>query len=172
MLLIGGQHKGWVRAKRSGHARRRPRILFAVHPALWFRAWAYHMRALPCELKGGLHSAIADYQTPLRLKPTKYNYTGPWAGVWIATKTTAKALADFKQAIRLDPSFALAYNNAAWLRATCRRSAFAMARKQSNWRPKPASRPTGRSQLYRYARRGLCRSRRLRLGRQVPGEGR
>ncbi|HUY36304.1 MAG TPA: tetratricopeptide repeat protein [Pirellulales bacterium] len=39
--------------------------------------------------------------------------------VWFEKGDLDKALADYDEAIRIDPKDALAYNNRAWLRATC-----------------------------------------------------
>ena len=38
---------------------------------------------------------------------------------WCAKKEYLKAIADYDEAIRLDPKFALAFTNRAWLLATC-----------------------------------------------------
>ena len=123
LLLVGGQLKGWVAQSEVVTLDDAPAYYSQFTRRYRFEPWAYGMRAFALRENGELLSAIADYQTSLRLKPTKYTYIGRGLAL-DSHKDYAKALADFKQARRLDPSFALAYNNAAWLRATCRQANF------------------------------------------------
>ena len=73
---------------------------------------------MPGRQKGDLDKAIADYTETIRLEPD-----GPDGCPRVAnlgeTSEYAKAIADYTEAIRIDPEDPSAYNNRAWLWATC-----------------------------------------------------
>jgi tetratricopeptide (TPR) repeat protein len=82
-------------------------------------AVAYYNRGEVWEDKGDYRKAIADYTQSLAINP-KYAHACIDRGVaWAKMGEYAKAIADYNQALAIDPKDAKAYNNLAWLYATC-----------------------------------------------------
>ena len=81
---------------------------------LWVgRGWVQKSRVVPLE------QAAAYYTEYLRNHPTStWAYRGRGI-VWDEKGDYSNALKDYTEAIRLDPAYALAYNNIGWLLATC-----------------------------------------------------
>jgi tetratricopeptide (TPR) repeat protein len=63
--------------------------------------------------------AIADYTVAIRLDPSDVVLLANRGTAYTNRRMFAKAIADFTQAIRLDPKYAPAWNNFAWILATC-----------------------------------------------------
>jgi Zn-dependent protease/Tfp pilus assembly protein PilF len=81
-------------------------------------AVVYLFRGLAYRAKGDLKQAIADLSQAIELSPTASNY-GARAGAERAAGSYRAAIADYSEAIRLDPQYAPAWNDLAWLLATC-----------------------------------------------------
>jgi tetratricopeptide (TPR) repeat protein len=118
LLLVGDRGEGWVDQSQVVALDDAPAYYSQFTKTYRYQSWAYGMRAFALREKGDLLSAIADYGTELRLSPTARTFCNRGL-LWVTKKDFGKAIADFEQAIRIDPTFALAYNNAAWFRATC-----------------------------------------------------
>jgi tetratricopeptide (TPR) repeat protein len=70
-------------------------------------------------LKGDLDRAFADYNEGIRVD-SKLAQNFDFRGVaWTVRGEYEKAIADYNEAIRLDPNRPTAFNNLAWLEATC-----------------------------------------------------
>jgi len=78
----------------------------------------YYLRALAWKAKGELDIALGDFNKAIRRGRTAnlYNARG---SVWDDRGDYDRAIADYNEAIRLDPKYADAYNNLAWLLSTC-----------------------------------------------------
>ncbi len=63
--------------------------------------------------------AIEDYSKAIQLDPKDVILFANRGTAYINRKLYAKAIADFRQAIDLDPRYAPAWNNFAWIMATC-----------------------------------------------------
>jgi tetratricopeptide (TPR) repeat protein len=63
--------------------------------------------------------AIADYSTAIQLDPKDVVLLANRGTAFINRKLYARAIADFRHAIDLDPRYAPAWNNFAWIMATC-----------------------------------------------------
>jgi tetratricopeptide (TPR) repeat protein len=81
-------------------------------PALAGRATAYAD-------KQEFERAIADYTKAIQFSANDASLFSNRGTVYINRRKYAKAIADFMQATRLDPKFAPAWNNFAWVLATC-----------------------------------------------------
>jgi tetratricopeptide (TPR) repeat protein len=77
-------------------------------------AFAYFGRAAAWELLGKPDLAIQDYDTLEDLDPRPFMFDGR-GNMWMAKKDYKKAMKDFNKAIYLDPKFAPAYHNRAWV---------------------------------------------------------
>ncbi|HTU26010.1 MAG TPA: tetratricopeptide repeat protein [Pirellulales bacterium] len=117
-LLVGGTLKGWVDADDVVTLDDAPEYYSQFMGRYRYEAWAYGMRAFALREQGKILSALADYDIALRQNPSKWTFIGRGLA-YDNHHDFAKALADFNQARRIDPKFALAFNNAAWLMATC-----------------------------------------------------
>jgi tetratricopeptide (TPR) repeat protein len=80
---------------------------------------AYNGRAAIHMLKREFELAIPDWNEGLRLYPDDANAVNSRGYAYYMTGQFEKAAQDYKRAIDLNPSKHLAYNNLAWLRATC-----------------------------------------------------
>ena len=69
--------------------------------------------------KGDLDKAIRDYSTAIWQDPKHVASYISRASAWAGKGEFEKAVNDYIEAIRLDPKSATAYNDYAWLRATC-----------------------------------------------------
>ena len=82
-------------------------------------AKAYYNRGLVFMKKGGHDNAIVDFNKAIGLDPkhaiTYYNR----GKTWRKKGNYEKAIADYTKAIELNPEFVEAYNDVAWLMATC-----------------------------------------------------
>jgi tetratricopeptide (TPR) repeat protein len=63
--------------------------------------------------------AIADYSLAIQLDPKDVVLFANRGTAFINRRLYGKAIADFREAIRLDPKYAPAWNNFAWVLATC-----------------------------------------------------
>jgi Zn-dependent protease len=81
-------------------------------------AVVYLFRGLAYRAKGDLKRAIADLSQAIELSPTASNY-GARAGAERTAGSYRAAIADYSEALRLDPQYAPAWNDLAWLLATC-----------------------------------------------------
>jgi Zn-dependent protease len=81
-------------------------------------AVVYIFRGLAHRAKGDLKQAIADFSQAIEFSPTASNY-GARAGAERAAGSYRAAVADYSEAVRLDPQYAPAWNDLAWLLATC-----------------------------------------------------
>ena len=79
----------------------------------------YYFRAQAYLGKKNHDRALADFNRAIRIAPSNGSFFLARTRVWIAKKDYENAIADFDDAIRLAPRYALAYNNRAWLLATC-----------------------------------------------------
>jgi tetratricopeptide (TPR) repeat protein len=118
LLLIGSQRKAWIEQSQVVTLAEAPAYYSQFTRLYGYETWAYTMRAFVLQEKGDLLAAIADYDVGIRLNADTWSYVSR-GRAWDSKKDHAKALADFDQAIRINPNFSLAYNNAAWLLATC-----------------------------------------------------
>lgn len=116
--LVGDRRKGWVQRSQVVSVIEAPAYYTQLINSDHRKVWAYHYRAAAWAENGELDLAIADYDEQLRLAPTALVYSNRGV-VWNQKKEYAKAIADYDQALRLNPNNPNAYNNAAWLRATC-----------------------------------------------------
>lgn len=79
---------------------------------------AYNERGLLWQNKGEHAKAIADFTQAIRLKPTAANFSNRGYS-HRQTRQYEKARADFESALRINPKYVLAYDDLAWLLATC-----------------------------------------------------
>jgi len=79
----------------------------------------YHRRAEAWRLKGDLDNSIKDLTSTIRLEPNSPIAFFNRARAWADQKKFDKAVRDFEEVIRLDRDSFAAYNNCAWLLATC-----------------------------------------------------
>jgi tetratricopeptide (TPR) repeat protein len=117
-LWVGDSRKGWIQRSQVVTLDEAPAYYTGLINSGQRKAWAFNLRGCTWREKGNLDSAIADFGEALRLQPSAEVYDNR-AGVWQDKKDYAKAIGDYTQALRSDPASAQAYNNAAWLRATC-----------------------------------------------------
>lgn len=82
-------------------------------------ALAYKCRADSYSKKGEFDKAITDWNEGLRLGPNDVPALGMRGHAYFMTSQFNKAVQDYREAIRLDPQSDKAFNNLAWLRATC-----------------------------------------------------
>ena len=87
---------------------------------------AYTVRADAWDHKKEYDKAIADYTEVIRIEPHDFDdfstYVGAYtsrASTWAKKKEYSKAIADNTEAISIRPKSPLAYNNRAWIWATC-----------------------------------------------------
>jgi tetratricopeptide (TPR) repeat protein len=80
---------------------------------------AYTGRAFSYSKMSEFGKAINDWNEVLQLNPTNAETLQLRGKDYSKTGQFDKAAQDFREAIRLDPQYATAYNNLAWLRATC-----------------------------------------------------
>jgi tetratricopeptide (TPR) repeat protein len=87
-------------------------------------ATAIGNRGLVWYLKGDLDHAFADYNDGIRID-SKLAQNFDFRGLaWTVRGEYEKAIADYTEAIRLDPNRPTAFNNLAWLEATCPKPEF------------------------------------------------
>jgi tetratricopeptide (TPR) repeat protein len=82
-------------------------------------AHVYRNRGLAWFAKKEYDKAIADFTRVLHLDPRNALGHNSRGLVWSAKQDYARALEDFTEAVRLDPKNPWAFNNHAWLLATC-----------------------------------------------------
>jgi tetratricopeptide (TPR) repeat protein len=82
-------------------------------------AEAYNDRGIAKDHKGDHDGAIADFSKAIQLKPDCFQAYGGRGNAKNSARDYGAAIADYKKAIQLKPDYALAYNNLAWLLATC-----------------------------------------------------
>ena len=107
-------------ANRSAH--RFERVLADVNESLRLiptNGAAYKLRASMYSFRGEFNDAIKDWSEGLRLNPEDANTLTCRGSDYFQSGQFEKALDDHRKAIRLDPTCDLAYNNLAWLLATC-----------------------------------------------------
>jgi tetratricopeptide (TPR) repeat protein len=119
-LLVGWEGKeGWLPASQV--------VLFdqainfytqeiAANPGN-YRAW--NQRGIIWDEKKEYDIAIADYNEAIRLNPASFKTYQGRGIAWHNKKEYDKAIGDFNEVMRLDPKGADAYNELAWLWATC-----------------------------------------------------
>jgi tetratricopeptide (TPR) repeat protein len=117
MLLIGEAGDGWVAANEVLLLDQASAYYSQLTHTYELEPWALSMRALTAKLTGDFNSAISDYGELIRLNATAHNFVNR-GDAWFRKKNYAKAVADFRQAIRLDPENVFALNGLAWLRST------------------------------------------------------
>jgi tetratricopeptide (TPR) repeat protein len=86
-------------------------------------ATAFNNRGLVWINKEKFDNALSDFNEAIRFE---LNYEQAFlnrGNAWSKKKDYERALADYKQAVRLDPKDANAYNQLAWLLATCPKEA-------------------------------------------------
>ncbi len=81
---------------------------------------AYFNRGVAQDRLGSYDSAIEDFSTAIRLQPKDASAYRARAHSYSAKKDFRKALADYRESIRLDAQNCDGYNGAAWILATCR----------------------------------------------------
>jgi tetratricopeptide (TPR) repeat protein len=80
---------------------------------------AYYDRGIAWHKKGEYDKAIADYNQALAVNPkSAFAYVGRGMA-WHEKGEYDKAIADYNQALAVNPDNVQAYNNLAWLYATC-----------------------------------------------------
>jgi tetratricopeptide (TPR) repeat protein len=77
------------------------------------------LRGSTWQAKGEYDKALADFNEAVRLAPKKSDGYFNRSGAWHVMGEYDKAIADCEEVIKLEPRFALAYNQRAWIRATC-----------------------------------------------------
>jgi len=90
---------------------------------------AYINRGIAYSARGNNDKAMADYNEAIRLDPKSSHARLNRGLLSEAGGDYRNASADFEKAIHLDPGNAFAYNNLAWLLATCPQAAFRDGRK-------------------------------------------
>ncbi len=80
---------------------------------------AYKLRASIYSFRGEFRKAIADWNDGLRLNPKDANSLACRGTDYFNDGQFDKAVQDYREAIQFDSKNDLAYNNLAWLRATC-----------------------------------------------------
>ncbi len=80
---------------------------------------AYFNRGLAWRSKGEYDKAIADYNQALAINPNFFQVYVNRGVVWAKKGAYDKAIADCSQTPRIKPNDTNAYNNLAWLQATC-----------------------------------------------------
>lgn len=79
----------------------------------------YGRRGIAWSKKGDAKKALADFNEAIRLAPKEASFRCHRGVYWSSEHKYDKSLADFNEAIRLDLKCGYAFNNRAWLRATC-----------------------------------------------------
>jgi tetratricopeptide (TPR) repeat protein len=69
--------------------------------------------------KGDYGKAIVDYTKAIEIVPNDAFAYFNRGNSWVKTGASDKAIADYTKAIEIEPKFTDAYNNLAWLMATC-----------------------------------------------------
>ena len=82
-------------------------------------ATAYNNRARGYRALGNFERALADYSQAIKLKGDEAELFFSRGEFYLQRREYELALSDFNQAISLKPEYAAAYNNLAWLLATC-----------------------------------------------------
>jgi tetratricopeptide (TPR) repeat protein len=80
---------------------------------------AYYNRGRAWHDKGDYGKAIGDYTRAIEIDPRDAFVYFNRGSAWMKKGDYDKAIADYTQAIEIDPKFVDAYNNLAWLMATC-----------------------------------------------------
>lgn len=83
------------------------------------RGDAYHNRGNAWGRKGDYDKAISDFGKALELNPGDPAIYDNRGNAWSKKGKYAKAIADYRRALEAAPDFVVAYNNLAWLLATC-----------------------------------------------------
>lgn len=82
-------------------------------------AWAYKLRAALRSFNGHYAQAVGDWNAGLKLDPNDANALACRGSDYAAIGEFRKSIQDYYRAVQLDDTCDLAYNNLAWLRATC-----------------------------------------------------
>jgi arylsulfatase A-like enzyme/Flp pilus assembly protein TadD len=82
-------------------------------------ATAYNNRARVYRALGNFERALADYSQAIKLKGDEAELFFSRGEFYLQRREYELALSDFNQAVSLKPEYAAAYNNLAWLVATC-----------------------------------------------------
>jgi tetratricopeptide (TPR) repeat protein len=85
---------------------------------------AYQGRGWARSAKQQYEGAIADYSKLIEIAPRALGTRSARAGVWVAMGKYRRAVDDYLEEIALQPDDSSAYNDLAWLYATCRDSLF------------------------------------------------
>jgi tetratricopeptide (TPR) repeat protein len=80
---------------------------------------AYYSRGIAWKANGEYDKAIKDFNEAIRLNPKNGNIYKIRSIAWKANGEYDKAIKDFNEAIRLNPKDMIAYNNLAFLMASC-----------------------------------------------------
>ncbi|CAN5272967.1 hypothetical protein BH10PLA2_BH10PLA2_33750 [soil metagenome] len=86
-------------------------------------------RGLVWTNKDKIDNALADFNEAIRIDPSYERAFLHRGNAWSKKKDYERALADYKQALRIDPKDANAYNQLAWLLATCPKDALRDSKK-------------------------------------------
>jgi tetratricopeptide (TPR) repeat protein len=80
---------------------------------------AYKQRASVYGAKGDVKAEIGDWNSALKLTPNDATVLAYRGYAYFKSGHFDKAVGDYYKAIQVNPENAMAYNNLAWLRATC-----------------------------------------------------
>jgi len=80
---------------------------------------AYYNRGIAWVAKKELDEGITDFTSAVRVDAKNIPAFIERGNIWFSKREFDKAIADYNEAIRLAPQLADAYNNRAWLLATC-----------------------------------------------------
>ena len=118
-----------------------------------YNAKFYLGRAKAYQLKKDFTSALADYENTLQLDPQPQTYVVRGA-LLLQTGNTDRAIADYNEAIRLDSSYALAWNNRCWAEVLKDQLALALKDCNESLRLKPDNEATLDSRALVYLKIG------------------
>ena len=82
-------------------------------------AFSFAMLGMLYHDNNELDAAVGGYDRAIQIDPKNASYFTARAAAWQKKKDYVKTIADYSEAIRINPKHAWAFNNLAWLLATC-----------------------------------------------------